>query len=65
MKKISSFSHGEFDTEDIIDEKKIKEKIKNSEDIFNRGFKLKNIAIDSSLPDYITHNKDRLKNWIV
>ena len=65
VKKISSFSHGEFDTEEITDEEKIKEKIKNNEDIFNRGFKLKNIAIDSSFPEYITYNKDSLKDWIV
>ena len=42
-KKIKSFSHGEFNKNEITDEIKIKEKILNNEDIFGRGFKLKKL----------------------
>ena len=47
-KKIKSFSHGEFNENNIIDKKKIERKILENEDIFNRGFKLKKIDISSS-----------------
>ena len=64
-KKIKSYSHGEFNTRENTDEKKIKTKIKEGKDIFNRGFKLKKINIDGSFPDYIVKNKNLLKNWII
>ena len=64
-KKIQSYSHGEFNTDENIDEEKIKEKIKNNKDIFSRGFKLKEITIDESFPSYILKNKFLLKDWII
>ena len=36
-----------------------------NKDIFNRGFKLKKIDINSSFPDYIMNNKLLLKDWII
>ena len=65
FKKIKSYSHGEFNTENNTDINNINQKIKNNIDIFDRGFKLKNIPIDESFPDYIVKNKDSLKNWII
>lgn len=65
IKKIRSYSHGEFNTEDITNEEIIKKKIKNGEDIFNRGFSLKKINIDNSYPDYIVNNQSLLKDWII
>ena len=35
-KKITSFSHGEFNKADIIDKQKIEAKIREGKDIFNR-----------------------------
>ena len=64
-KKIQSFSHGEFNTDNIVNEDKIKEKISQGVDIFNRGFQLKKIEIDSRFPDFILKNKDKLSDWIV
>ena len=64
-KKIKSFSHGEFNTKDIVDEKNIEEKISSGEDIFNRGFSLKKILINTSYPEYIQNNKEKLSDWIV
>jgi len=64
-KKIKSYSHGEFNTVDNINEEKINQKIKDNIDIFDRGFKLEKITIDRSFPDYIVNNKTLLKDWII
>ena len=64
-KKIQSFSHGEFNTDNIVNEEKIKEKISQGVDIFNRGFQLNKIEIDSRFPNFILKNKDKLSDWIV
>ena len=63
--KIKSYSHGEFNTKNNIDEKKINDKIRDKIDIFDRGFNLKKINIDESFPDYIVNNKKLFKDWIV
>ena len=65
IKKIKSYSHGEFNTKDITNEGIIEKKIKDGEDIFNRGFSLKKINIDNSYPDYIVKNQRLLKDWII
>ena len=64
-KKIKSFAHGEFNTKEFSDETEIKKKIKNNEDIFGRGNRIKKIQIDESYPDYILNNKEKFKDWIV
>ena len=64
LKKIKSFSHGEFNKEGI-NEKNIEEKILRNEDIFERKNKLKKVTIDNSYPDYIINNKEKLSNWII
>jgi|TARA_B110000211_G_scaffold222209_1_gene270647 beta-1,4-mannosyl-glycoprotein beta-1,4-N-acetylglucosaminyltransferase len=65
VKKIKSYSHGEFNTNENTNEEKIKEKIKNNEDIFSRGYKLKEVSIDKSFPEYIYKNKQLLIDWII
>ena len=64
-KKIQSFSHGEFNIDNIVNQENIKEKISQGIDIFNRGFQLNKIRIDSRFPDFILKNKDKLSDWIV
>ena len=64
LSKIKSFSHGEFNKEDI-DEKKIQEKILKNQDIFERNNELVKITIDEEYPDYIINNKEKLSNWII
>ena len=64
-KKIQSFSHGEFNTDNNVDIKEIEKKIHLNEDIFGRGFELKKINIDDSFPKYIVKNKKFLTDWIV
>ncbi len=63
--KIKSYSHGEFNVESNTNEEKIKKKIEEGRDIFDRGFDLKKIEIDSSFPEYIVKNQTNLKNWII
>ena len=63
-KKIQSFAHGEFNKADITNEDNISSKIKKGQDIFERGHNLKKIELDSSYPEYILQNKDKLKKWI-
>ena len=62
--KIKSFAHGEFNKEEIVNEKNIELRINRGEDVLGRGYKIKKIEIDSSYPKYIINNKDKLKNWI-
>ena len=64
LNKIKSFSHGEFNNNNI-DEKNIEEKILKNEDIFGRGITLKKIQLDSSYPDYILKNKDKFLKWVI
>ena len=64
-KKIKSFAHGEFNKADIANEENIKLRIERGQDIFNRGYGLKKINIDSTFPEYIIKNQKILKNWII
>ena len=63
--KIKSYSHGEFNTAENTSEEKIKQKILDGKDIYDRGFKLRKINIDGSFPDYVVDNQKSLKDWIV
>ncbi|MFL2883521.1 MAG: hypothetical protein ACJZ69_04525 [Pelagibacteraceae bacterium] len=65
IKKIQSYSHGEFNTKEIVNEKNIQEKIEKNEDIFNRGFNLKKIDIDANFPEYVFKNQNKMNNWIL
>ena len=64
LTKIKSFSHGEFNKEDI-NKNDIQEKILKNEDIFGRETKLKKVNLDESYPEYIVKNKAKFSNWII
>ena len=64
-KKIQSFAHGEFNKSEIVDLKNIYSKIQKGQDIFNRGYNLKKIELDSSFPSYILNNKEKFKKWLI
>ena len=64
LKKVKSFSHGEYNHKNL-NEKYIEEKILRNEDIFGRGNKLKKILIDKSYPEYIFQNKEKFLNWTI
>ena len=64
-KKIKSYAHQEFYKDKFIDEEKIKKRIKNNQDIFDRDIKYKKVEIDRSFPEYIFNNQSMFKEWIV
>ena len=64
-KKIQSFAHGEFNQSSIINLENIYSKIQNGQDIFDRGYNLKKVELDSTFPDYILKNREKLKKWII
>ena len=64
LEKIKSFSHGEFNSEEI-DKRKIEAKISDNIDIFNRGNVLKKINLDETFPPFILENKNKFSEWII
>ena len=64
LNKIKSFSHGEFNNDNLNIEE-IERKIINNEDIFDRGTHLKKISLDDSYPKYIIDNQDKFSKWII
>ena len=64
-KKIKSFAHQEYNTSMFSDLDKIKERVALGKDLFDRNLIYKKIEIDSSFPEYIQKNKDKLSDWII
>ncbi len=64
LNKVKSYSHGEFNKVNLT-EKEIEMRILNNQDIFNRGFKLNKIELDSSFPEYILENKSKYSKWLI
>ncbi len=65
LKKIKSFSHGEFNKPEFTSKEKIAEKIKMQKNIFNLPYNYKKVEIDDTFPKYIINNKEKLKKWIL
>tara|TARA_B100000575_G_C23077728_1_gene620831 strand:- start:51 stop:842 length:792 start_codon:yes stop_codon:yes gene_type:complete len=64
-KKIKSYSHQEYNTEEFTNTDLIKEKISTGQDLFKRKINYEKINIDDSFPEYIIKNKKMFKNWIL
>ena len=64
LKKIKSYSHGEFNHSSLSIET-IENRILNKKDIFDRGFKLKKIDLDNDYPKYILENKKKFLKWTI
>ena len=64
LNKIKSFSHGEFNINNV-NQKIIEQKILKNEDIFGRDITLKKTLLDSSYPSYILENKEKFSKWII
>ena len=65
VKKVMSFSHGEWNKPELANQKNIEEKIRLQKDIFDRGFTYSKVEIDQTFPKYIIENKEKLKEWII
>tara|TARA_B100000941_G_scaffold13442_1_gene8269 strand:+ start:214 stop:1014 length:801 start_codon:yes stop_codon:yes gene_type:complete len=64
LKKIKSYSHGEFN-DNSLNIETIEKRILNNKDIFNRGFNLKKIDLDNNYPKYILENKKKFLKWTI
>jgi beta-1,4-mannosyl-glycoprotein beta-1,4-N-acetylglucosaminyltransferase len=65
IKKIKSFSHGEYNDLRFINKNLIEKKINSGIDIFDRNIEYKKIDIDESFPEYILSNIEQFKKWII
>ena len=63
--KIKVYSHQEYYKDEFVDERKIANRIKNNQDLFDRNIKYEKIAIDESFPKYIFNNKAMFNEWII
>ena len=63
--KLESFAHTEFNKDIFTNEKILKKKIDNYQDLFKENTFLKRVKIDNSFPEYIIKNKENFKEWIV
>ena len=63
--KIKSSEHFEFNKSNFTDLDKIKYRVENLIDPFDRNFRLKKINIDDSYPAQIINNIEYYKNWIL
>ena len=64
-KKFKSLAETNWDKEKYYNEEVIKDKIKNKEDLFERGHKFEYVPIDESYPDYLRKNQDKYSKWIL
>ena len=64
-KKIKSYAHQEYNKEEFYDINVLNKKISNKQDILGRNHNYKRVEIDNTFPDYISHNKDLFKEWIL
>jgi len=65
IKKIKSFSHGEYNDLRFINKNLLEKKINSGIDIFDRNIQYKKIDIDETFPQYILSNIDKYKKWII
>ena len=63
--KFKSLAETSWDKEEYYNEEKIKKKIQDREDLFNRGHKFEKVLIDESFPDYLRENQEKYENWII
>ena len=62
--KIKSYTHLEYDKDEFTDVEKIKKRILELKDPYDRGKKLTKVEINEDFPDYIKNNQENLKDII-
>ena len=62
--KIEDYAHGEINTKKNKDLNRIRQKIKDNEDVIDDVI-LQKVKLDSTFPKYILKNQDKLKNFII
>ncbi len=63
--KLKTFAHAEFSGDKFSDPEKIKMKIDNGIDLFERGHQYKKIELDNSFPKYLIENNQFYKKFII
>ena len=63
--KLKTFAHSEFSGEEYSSIKVIEKKIKNNEDLFNRGHKYEIVRLDENFPKYILNNLEKYREFIL
>ena len=63
--KIISYSHQEYNTEELTSIDNIKKQILKGEDLFKRDIKYKIVDLDNTFPNYIFKNKEKFKDWLI
>ena len=64
-KKIKSYAHIEYNKNEFSDIEKIKEKIENRKDLFDRDSNYEKVELDDTYPKYILDNLHKFKDWII
>jgi beta-1,4-mannosyl-glycoprotein beta-1,4-N-acetylglucosaminyltransferase len=62
--KIDSFAHQDMNLPEFTDEEKLKERIDNNKDLFDRNYDFETVEIDKSFPSYIVKNKNKYQHII-
>lgn len=65
QRKIKTFAHTEFNQKKYTNIKIIKNRIKNKIDLYGREIFFEKVKIDKNLPEYISKNKKKFKEWII
>jgi len=63
--KIKVSPHQEFNKKQFYDTEIIKKKIKNLQDLYNKGFSYQKLELTSDYPEYILNNKSLFKDFIL
>ncbi len=64
-KKIQSFSHLEFNNEDILNEERIKRAIESGRDLFDREISdFASVSIGALMPNEIRKNRKKYEKWL-
>ncbi len=64
-KKIKSYVHQEHNKEDFHNIDKIKKRISEKRDLFDRNYSYEILKIDEKFPNYIRNNIEKFSEWIV
>ena len=64
-KKLKTFAHDEFSSDEYSNVNIIKERIKKREDLFKKGHILKKVELDKTYPDYITQRVSEFNEYIL
>jgi beta-1,4-mannosyl-glycoprotein beta-1,4-N-acetylglucosaminyltransferase len=64
-KKLLSFAHSEFSSDEFSSLSAIENKINKNKDLFDRNYEYKKVEIDELFPDYILRNKRKFEDFIV